>query len=723
MKKSNPVVVKINDTTITKSHQLHVYVTGPDGSIVESAAINENQVTLKKTKDELQGQHRIYIAPQVPIELSQKANEKLLIKAGAYQVVQNFKDDLITVVKLPISVLAPWLFNNCLIAGTITNTIIVDGNEVTLPVCNARVHLIEVEFEWRYPYLPVILKPIPNWVLADIGNKFREIYPAITHIDPSGPIELRSKTTRSLAMLNAGDDAKLKALPPLPTKVLHGITSTSIETVKQTIVDNHHLLYPYFCYWPFYWYWIYDMSEDNIVYTDCNGRFECWENTLTEDSALNIYTWVEVEINGIWTTVYRPFGVPCHTLWNYNCGTPININLHNPKILPCVCNVLEGDIVWVKRIGTGTSVRNISLNTADVGKPSSFPDARGLTMRSDVISNNWVCPFTNSFPIVVQFGDGFPSSNIKYFRWKYRQISDADLNPLNPVYTYQKGALDKGYTYQGLDINGNAVFYTGVKGLDISLGGSTAYKIPHVHASVDTGIASAEWDQDTTTIYVNAKTDLLNGVYEFVLELLDVAGNVANVGANIFQIDSFLPSPPNPASTPAIGVDGGYVIPNGGSVNGFRFLMRVDNDQTTCEIYNAMIRNGDGTTTTSDTSCGFAEYKDKATGSALLRFHARQPHRYADFSFSVIRGNGNIIAPAEANGEVPEPHINVWTSGGIVDCQVNPSINDMLGGCTRGAFAESLYVRAYHTDGSNRIDSYDSYKWAAFATTPVELGS
>jgi len=97
MKKSNPVVVKINDTTITKSHQLHVYVTGPDGSIVESAAINENQVTLKKTKDELQGQHRIYIAPQVPIELSQKANEQLLIKAGAYQVVQNFKDNLISI--------------------------------------------------------------------------------------------------------------------------------------------------------------------------------------------------------------------------------------------------------------------------------------------------------------------------------------------------------------------------------------------------------------------------------------------------------------------------------------------------------------------------------------------------------------------------------------------------------------------------------------------------
>ena len=723
MKKSIPVVVKIIDTTITKSHQLHVYVTGPDGKIVESVAINENQATLKKSKDELHGQHRIYLSPQIPNELLQKADERLLIKAGAYQVVQNFTDNIISVIKLPSSIHIPWLFNNCLITGTIKNTINIDGKEVSVPVCNARVHLIEVEFEWRYPYLPVVLKPIPNWVLTDIGSKFREIYPAVPHIDPSGPVQFRNKISRPLAMLNAGDDAKLKALPPLPLHVLSGITSTSVETVKKTIIENHHLLHPYFCYYPFYWYWIYDMSEDNIVYTDCNGRFECWENTLTEDGALNIYTWVEVEINGVWTTVYRPFGVPCHTLWNYTCNTPINLNLNNPKISPCTCNVLEGDIVWVKRIGAGTSVRSISLNAVDSGKPSTFPDARGLTSSTGLVTNSWVSPFTNSFPIIVQFGTGFPSSNIKYFRWKYRQISDADLNSLNTGFTYQTGALSKSYTYEGVDINGNKVFYSGIVNLDISLGGGNAYKIPHVHASVDTGISSAEWNQDTAAINIDAKTNLQNGIYEFVLELLDVAGNVANVGNSIFQIDSFLPVPPNPASTPAVNVDGGYVIHNAGSVNGFRFLMRIDNDKTTCEIYNAMIRNGDGTTATSDTSCGFAEYKDKATGSALLRFQARQPHRYADFSFSVIRGNGNAIAAADVSGEVPEPHISVATSNGVVDCQVNPSLNDMLGACTRGAFAESLYVTAYHTDGSTRINSYDSYAWAAFATTPVELGS
>jgi hypothetical protein len=163
-------------------------------------------------------------------------------------------------------------------------------------------------------------------------------------------------------------------------------------------------------------------------------------------------------------------------------------------------------------------------------------------------------------------------------------------------------------------------------------------------------------------------------------------------------------------------VDTGYIVHAGAA--GFRFLLRVDNDHTSCGIDNAMILNGDSTTATSDTSCGFAEYKDKATGSVLLRFNARQPYRYANFEFSVIRGNGNVIAAAAVSGEVPEPHITVSTTGGPVDCQVNPSLTDMLGASTRGAFGEIVEVTAYHTDGTNRLDGYDSSKWAAFATTP-----
>lgn len=719
-------VVKITDAAITQTHQLFAYITGPGGNIVESVPIKENMAKLTKSKEEIEGQHRIYIAAQLPKELEKKANEKMLIKGGAYQVVGNFSDNIINVAKIPAGVIKKWFWGNCLITGTVTNTIIVDGQEKIVPVCDARVHLVEVEVGWRYTYPPVIVKKIPDSILSEIAHNFREIFPPIPHPDPIGPIALTKKPLVKMASLNAGDFEKLKSLTPLPPHVLQGITSTSTDTIKKTIVDYHDLLRPYFCYWPQYWYWIYEMDEDNVAYTDCNGRFEYWENTLTEDGPLNIYAWVEAKIGGVWTTVYKPSLVPCSTWWNYPCNTPININLRNPHILPCTCNVLKGDIVWIKSVGSSTSVRTIALNKTDAGKPSLFADARGLTRTgAGVGQDKWVSPFSGSFPIIVQFGDGFPSATAKYFRWKYRRIADADLNPLSSLqYKYQDSPLSKEYDFQGLDINGNLVWYSTSFQLDTFLNGTRAYKIPHADASLDVPNTqlNARWNQATTTININASTDLSNGVYEFVLELLDEKGYVVDVGINVFEIDS-LQSYPNPASTPAHGVDTGYTIPYipipppvGATASGFRFLLRIDNDHTTCSIDNAIVLNADGTTATTDTACGFAEYKDKATGSILLRFAARQPHRYADFGFSVIRGNGNVTV--SVNGEVPESHITVNTAGGPVDCQINPSLASMLGDCVRGAFGETLWVRAYHTNGSERLDGYDSSAKAAFAITP-----
>jgi hypothetical protein len=723
MKKSQSVIVKITDTAITKSDQLHVYVTGPDGSIVESAAIKNNEVTLTKSKEEIEGQHRIYISPEIPKQLSPKADERMLIKGGAYQLVNNFTGNAINVFKIPAGILKQWYFGNCLITGTITNTITIDGVQHTVPVCHARVHLVEVEVEWRYIYRPIVVKPIPSWVLSDIGHKFRELFPEKPHIDPGGPVEFRNKTMLPLSSLNAGDQVKLKALPPPPSHVIAGLTSTSVDVIKKTIVDYHELLYPYFCYWPWYWYWLYEMDEDNIIYTDCNGRFEYWENTLTEDGPLNIYAWVEVEIGGVWTTVYRPFGVPCNTYWNYVCGTPININVYNANIPLCNCNILPGQIVFVKSINGGTRVRTIALQPTDSAKPSLFADARGLTKGVDVRTDKWVSPFSGSFSIVVQFGSGYPSATTKYFRWKYRKITNADLFPDFTGWKYQEGALSKAYTYEGPNAFGVLTLHSSSFPLDVSLASGKAYIIPNADASVDTGRSTAHWDQDTNSININAITDFQNGIYEFVLELLDAGGHVVNVSDDVFQIDVDPFVAPLGESTPAKAIDPGYVQQTGGVVNGFRFLIRIDNDRSTCGIDNAIILNGDGTTATSDTLCGFAEYKDKATGSALLRFNARQPHGYADFSFRVIRGNGNAIPAANVDGQVPEPHISVPTAGGVIDCQVNPTLNEMLGSCIRGAFAETLSVKAYHTNGSPNFNIYDCSDLAAFATTPEEPGT
>jgi hypothetical protein len=719
---------------VKKGEPLVAYVVDQRGKIVESAPFKDNEALLKSTKDALSGQNRVYIAQAIPKRLEGKANETMLVKAGAYNVAKNVIKNSININAVPGITLKPWTPWDCLITGNVSNTITLDGKEVTVPVCHARVHLVEVEKEILIrPIIPPIYRKIPDWLLGELRNRFGEILGTPPVPDPIGPIAQRPTMNVSLRSLNIETNlqqaANTRALPKLPQEVVNGLTSPSLDSVRQTLVDNHDLLMPYICRWPIFWPWLYETDEDNITYTDSNGHFEYWENLLTEDLPFNIYAWVEVQINGQWVTVYHP-PLPCNTFWNYRCGTSININLHDSRIPPCVTTSLPGSIVWVKRIGNGTSVRNLAQHPVETGKPSPFADARGLTNSTGIEGTNYVSPFSGSFPLYIQFGDGFPSTAVTHFRWKYHRVTDADLTPVNEGFTYQQGALSKPYTYQGLDSHGNTVFYTGYFQLDEPLGTGKFYKIPHVNATTDVpSQPTAEWNQDTVSINVDALS-LQNGLYEFVLELSDSSGNVINnLGLNVFQVDSFLPSPPNPSSTPAHGVDASYIAPHGTAAAGFRFLMRIDNDPTTCTIFDAIVSNQDGSASTTDTICGFAQYEaevpappakkyPKAGDLTLLRFSARQPHRFGRFDYTVKKGNspGYVV---QHGGQVPEPD-NVTVAGGaLTHYQYSPSLTSLLGSCDKAAFAENLYLHAYHTNGTWRLWSgYDSSAVAAFAVEP-----
>ncbi len=743
-----PVVIKLSkDDTTKKEANLFAYVVDQSGKILEKVPFKEGQAALEAAKGKLTGQTRIYVSQEIPKQLERKANELMLIKGGAYQVAQNFTGNTINVVKLPGTIFQPWHPGNCLLTGNITNTITLDGSEVTGPVCHARVHLMEVEI-WRLlPRWPIPYPRIPDWVIAELRKLLGEILRTPPIPDPIGPVADLEKvdvTLRSVNQeINLRQSQKIEALPPLPPDVVSGMTSPSLDIVRATLANNHLLLSPYICLWPWFWPWFYECDEDNITYTDSNGHFEYWENLATEDGPLNIYTWVEVQINGQWVTVYHP-PLPCHTLWNYACGTPINIHLHDARIAPCVTVPAQGEIVWVKRIGNGTSVRNLAQHPVEATKPSPFADERGLTNSTLIEVANYVSPFSGSFPFYIQFGDGFPSAAVTHFRWKYHRIADADLTSVSEGFTYQGGALSKPYTYQGTDSYGNTVFYTGYFPLDVSAGTGKIYKIPHVDASVDTGIPTAEWNQDTVSVNVDA-TSLQNGLYEFVLELCDGSGNAMNnLGPGVFLIStaadansSQLASVAGPYNSAA---DPGYVVWNMDShgdpiltqAAGFRFLIRIDNDPTTCGIYDAQVLNQDGTIATTDTLCGFAQYEaepipplplppvprqPKAGDEMLLRFFAQQPHRFGRFDYSVKRGNSSGFVVQEG-GQVPEPDNSIFVAGAWISYQYDPTLTSLLGTCDKAAFAENLYLSAYHTNGTTRLQGYDTSAVAAFAIEP-----
>ena len=193
------------------------------------------------------------------------------------------------------------------------------------------------------------------------------------------------------------------------------------------------------------------------------------------------------------------------------------------------------------------------------------------------------------------------------------------------------------------------------------------------------------------------------------------------VANNVFEIDL---TPQEFTSTPAIGVSPNYIFPGGGAVTGFRFVIRIDNNHTTGNIFNAKVLNQNGTIATTDTLCGFAKYQSQpdiahpgkqmlvAGDNLELLISAVHLHRYGNFGFGVTRGNSGGVFSANGQVAVPPalPTDPTFTYA--------PSLSSLLGGCDKAAFAENLHVYAYHTDGSNRIVGFDSGGTAAFAVEP-----
>jgi hypothetical protein len=164
-----------------------------------------------------------------------------------------------------------------------------------------------------------------------------------------------------------------------------------------------------------------------------------------------------------------------------------------------------------------------------------------------------------------------------------------------------------------------------------------------------------------------------------------------------------------------------YLISDGGNpanAVAFKMVFNVNNEGCKAVIDNITVLNSDGTTTDSDTECGFAPYTDKTTSRVEFSFEASHPENFAVFGFGVIRGNGNPCPDADTSGMVIGDSSNGYTlSSGKYSKEVLAA--NLLGNCDQAAFSENLHVYALATNGSRRLDEYDDGKVAAFAIEPA----
>jgi len=709
------VTVKVHTGNTTALKEAHLYVFNKEGQLIETVALKNGGAELKTKAEDVEGNTQMIIGPGLPREFKgRNLNPIIIKKMGGFQpsIHLNASNE-IHIFGVPKFPFCDW----CLITGSLSKTFNIDGQNIVLPVCDARVHICEVDRIWWWWWR------IPHYIVDALGSKLKEavLNPNIV-IPPHGPgpdpgpmMSMSEVRMGSEMKMSQADSKSFSAPSALPLHVQSGLLSSSAAVVRDTIYNNFHLLHPYLCLWPWFWPYFYFCDEIATVYTDCNGRFNYEYLNCANDR--DIYVWVEACINGQWLTVYRP-PVPCNTKWNYTCGSDITISITDPRVMPCNCGQhLQGELVWFRSIGeyaTALHIEQGNSHTVNV-QGVSLPNV-GCT---DITDSNRISPFGSTLYFKLLFGDGLPKTGITHYRWRKTEIKDAALNNiLSPVTSVVSGLVQKTYFVITTDGSGHMHFET--KAVTLGAEGSgenIGYRIPQWDIYQDPGVPAADkllTIQWTSPDFWSASLDtnsLEDGLWRFELELLRLDGagvfQVVEVPKQVFQVSDY-----NNSGNSVDAPDHYLKIDMGDPSKAFnlKVKVRIDNARCHADIQDANITvNG---VTEYSGRCGFLHYTD-VNQRVHVSFIATQPRNFATFSFSVVKGNGTESPGINQSGYVISS-VGLYTlSGGIFADDV--LVSQLLGTCPQAAFAENLYVSSLATDGTRRLYEYDASDTNAFA--------
>lgn len=715
---------------------LRAYLFNREGELLQTADMQNDEVRFSSSFKSI-GDVRIMIAPADEDNKSIETASDLA-RFKPYEPVFSIGDKgVLHTLPIPSRYWCWWVKKYCRVTGTVKKMFDISGFVQAKSICDVRVHICEVDrIRW-------IIWRIPDYIIdkARLELINQEIIPHPIGPDP-GPEEMRmAHPSLQPDSAPAHGFATAKSIQTmsrrLPSTLSSQLATASISEVRNLIVKNFATLHPIFCLYPWWWWWFYTCTEIAVVTTDINGRFDInlsfWD--CASDS-IDLYFWVEYNIDGVWTTVYAP-PIPCYTYWNFACGSDVRIWLTDPRVLWGCNNVIDGEVLWVKTVGSSTSVTHIKQfdelvlppaygTSGFVGVPSF--DKIGLTDGSYPSSPNtygdYRRPFGGVLNFVVQFGDGFPNNGAKYYRWSYRKLRDALLNAQVTGFSPLINGVSKAYTYI---LGGH--FYSNSVGLGPvpPVSGTTnlflipSADLPGASAPFNVPEPFPHWDQNTVTASFDSKSLIGgDGLYEFKLEIFDQNGAIVSLPRNVYQV-------PDPNTfTPSIDAPNDYLYLSGGNADSYKMVMRIDNNAPAAEIYQVQILQGGVYVDAASDCCGFVKYDPAQINNPNLikiTFRAYHPYNFADFSFGIQKGTCNDLGQSSATNAASMVigNANGYTRDGFWVYSKTFSPATLLGICLaeqKAAFAEMLSVQPLSTDGT-----YQAFgtvgTTVAFAIEPV----
>lgn len=748
-----------------KSINLVLYAFSREGELLASAPVRDGaaQLTLPDAQAKFA---RLMIAPLRPNGPPEKSiTPDELDRQRAYQPVWTFDPRQREYELLPIPewYWKWWFWCSCRVRGRVVRPLSIDGVLHDMPVCNARVHICEVDrLWWLIPRLPdPIIIRIRDEILKQIEWPPRpipipdpppfEFDPRV--IDPS-PVNLaKMNLTAQTSVSSRLEQVALnpQPLPPreaaimplrsasrelqsavgeaqtpmtaLSPAVQSALQSTSTPIVRQALLDNLALVRPFICIWDWLWPYFCVCDEVAVVTTDHTGRFDTaiWYQCLGDHP--DLYFWVEYCIGGVWTTVYSP-GVCCNTYWDYVCGSDVTLRVTDPRVPWCDDEPpLPGKQVAFLTMGRNYSPTQIQRHSAGANE--------GLTTDGR--------PFGGSLEPHVWFGDGLLGAGITHYRWSYRRLGSSGA----------WHALDHDVVrhYGEIMADSTLTFRPFLLGPDPAYAGENVFKLRPPDPPLNLGAVSSSWAPEVDPRSNSASAYFLShlldggdaitgaGKYELKLELLRIVAGVPQV-VNLTDEGVLLKIPTVDAPfglgtvpTRQVPADLAYpfdpmeehVIRDGASkIVAFRLVLHVDNNPCQADIYDVWVDNPLNLAG----PCGFISYGDKHTSQAHISFKAYHRNQFATFSFLVVKGSTGGVAAASAGGLVGMPQNgfanNASTGVFTKDVPVSALLDANGVTCIKAAFGETNYVAALAVDGWGRLDYLDASAMPrAFALEPT----
>jgi hypothetical protein len=770
------------EETPEQSIDMMAHVFNTQGELIGSVPVKEGQASFDLDSGQLKGA-RIFFAPAMPEGRDVQPTLEAMERLKAYEPVWRFDPGQLQYEVLPIPAdrFKWWPWCRCRVRGRVIKVNTVGGVTYEQPVCDARVHICEVDpiriilpklpdrdiFRLRDDLLELITRPIPipqpdpppftidpGFIdpvpdIALAANVFGKFDPSQVAVNPQ-PLPPRERLGMASA-LNASRIGEAVALNPqplppkesllmsLPLDTRSALLSNSVQSVREALIRQIDLVKPWLCWLDWLHLWFYRCDELAVLLTDGQGRFDTtiWYSCFGDKP--DLYFWVEYSIGGAWTTVYNP-GIRCNTYWNYACGSEVTLRIADSRVPGCgEPPVVVGKKVVVRSIGESVGVREIHGVAAGANE--------GLVKEGN-IHNGKPSPFGGTLEPRVDFGNGLAAAGITHYRWSVRPLggSEADWRPLTePVQRYYRETVPAGNPpiYKWLTIGPDPAVSGYFVALNPALPANFEQFVPSGNNHYD--LATGYFDSTIDTDPVTSGVQPYLGKYEMKLELFKNVGGTPQLvdltaeGIELYEATADFPLTPPETDAPALAVnDRIYHAPThpAGHISGYRLVVHIDNRPCFGTIEDVVV-NGAGAG-----PCGFLEY-NAPSNTATLRFRASHPAGFAALNFDVVRvstfvpiasaPNSNGIAVADLP-LVDVAGVNGFTrssdtfSKGVL---VSDLLADVPPGappahpCTRAAFAETLHVYALATDGYTRLYGLDAPVTSAgqiaikaFAITP-----